>query len=101
MAIEQEQGISVLNAAIKACTEIIESKKGKLAVKEAPRAVSFCFSNCDCRTDISTNKMQVSAVAFLICTAKLLPPLLGNKLYPKDAFACWFKCYDKTFKLTS
>ncbi|KAF3780767.1 Eukaryotic translation initiation factor 2 subunit alpha [Nymphaea thermarum] len=38
--LNKEQGISVLNAAIKACTEAIESKKGKLGVKEAPRAVS-------------------------------------------------------------
>lgn len=36
----QEQGISVLNDAIVACTQAIEQKKGKLVVKEAPRAVS-------------------------------------------------------------
>ncbi|MQL83372.1 hypothetical protein Taro_015866 [Colocasia esculenta] len=38
--LEKDQGISVLNNAIKACTEEIEKHKGKLAVKEAPRAVS-------------------------------------------------------------
>ncbi|XP_043687196.1 eukaryotic translation initiation factor 2 subunit alpha homolog [Telopea speciosissima] len=38
--LDKEQGISVLNNAIKACTEAIESEKGKLTVKEAPRAVS-------------------------------------------------------------
>ncbi|XP_020518278.1 eukaryotic translation initiation factor 2 subunit alpha homolog isoform X2 [Amborella trichopoda] len=36
----KEQGIHVLNAAIKACTEAIDLHKGKLTVKEAPRAVS-------------------------------------------------------------
>ncbi|KAG9458781.1 hypothetical protein H6P81_003289 [Aristolochia fimbriata] len=36
----QEQGISVLNNAIKACTEDIERLKGKLVLKEAPRTVS-------------------------------------------------------------
>ncbi|KAH9702638.1 eukaryotic translation initiation factor 2 subunit alpha-like [Citrus sinensis] len=36
----QEQGISVLNKAIAACTEAIEKHKGKLTVKEEPRAVS-------------------------------------------------------------
>lgn len=49
----QEQGISVLNKAIAACTEAIERHKGKLTVKEEPRAVSatpllylflFCYS---------------------------------------------------------
>lgn len=38
--IGQEQGIAVLDRAIKACTEAIEKQKGKLTVKEAPRAVS-------------------------------------------------------------
>ncbi|KAK3004020.1 hypothetical protein RJ639_019418 [Escallonia herrerae] len=38
--LDKEQGISVLNKAIVACTEEIERHKGKLAVKEAPRAVS-------------------------------------------------------------
>eukprot|EP00250_Pteridium_aquilinum_P009613 c18797_g1_i1 orf=463-1476(-) len=38
--LDKEQGISVLNAAIKACTKEIEKHKGKLAVREAPRAVS-------------------------------------------------------------
>jgi len=37
---EQEQGILVLNNAIASCTEAIEQHKGKLVVKEAPRAVS-------------------------------------------------------------
>lgn len=36
----QDKGISVLNNAIKACTEAIENEKGKLIVKEAARAVS-------------------------------------------------------------
>ncbi|KAL6006172.1 hypothetical protein ACLOJK_040218 [Asimina triloba] len=36
----QEQGMSVLNNAIKACIEEIDLHKGKLVVKEAPRAVS-------------------------------------------------------------
>ena len=36
----QEQGISVLGKAIIACTESIEKHKGKLLVKEEPRAVS-------------------------------------------------------------
>ncbi|KAH7658287.1 translation initiation factor 2 subunit 1 protein [Dioscorea alata] len=38
--LDKEQGISVLSNAIKACTEAIEFHKGKLLVKEAPRAVS-------------------------------------------------------------
>ncbi|ERM98677.1 hypothetical protein AMTRI_Chr05g66790 [Amborella trichopoda] len=38
--LDKEQGIHVLNAAIKACTEAIDLHKGKLTVKEAPRAVS-------------------------------------------------------------
>ncbi|CAL9180656.1 unnamed protein product [Musa hybrid cultivar] len=39
-SLDQEQGISVLNNAIKACTEEIEWYKGKLTLKEAPIAVS-------------------------------------------------------------
>lgn len=39
----QEQGISVLNKAIAACAEAIEQHKGKLVVKEPPRAVSVFF----------------------------------------------------------
>ncbi|XP_059298734.1 eukaryotic translation initiation factor 2 subunit alpha homolog [Lycium ferocissimum] len=38
--LDKEQGIAVLTKAIAACTEEIERHKGKLAVKEAPRAVS-------------------------------------------------------------
>ncbi|CAL9195526.1 unnamed protein product [Musa hybrid cultivar] len=38
--LDKEQGISILNNAIKACTEEIEQHKGKLTMKEAPRAVS-------------------------------------------------------------
>lgn len=38
--LDKEQGISVLEVAIKACTKEIEKHKGKLSVKEAPRAVS-------------------------------------------------------------
>ncbi|KAF7830917.1 eukaryotic translation initiation factor 2 subunit alpha-like protein [Senna tora] len=38
--LDKEQGILVLNNAIVACTEAIEQHKGKLNVKEAPRAVS-------------------------------------------------------------
>ncbi|CAD5177402.1 eukaryotic translation initiation factor 2 subunit alpha homolog [Musa acuminata AAA Group] len=38
--LDKEQGISVLNNAVKACTEEIELHKGKLTLKEAPRAVS-------------------------------------------------------------
>ncbi|KAF8364650.1 hypothetical protein HHK36_033328 [Tetracentron sinense] len=38
--LDKEQGISVLNNAITACTEKIDHHKGKLVVKEAPRAVS-------------------------------------------------------------
>lgn len=38
--LDKEQGITVLNAAIKACTKEIEKHKGKLSVREAPRAVS-------------------------------------------------------------
>jgi hypothetical protein len=37
---EQDQGISVLTTAVKACTAEIEKYKGKLVVKEPPRAVS-------------------------------------------------------------
>lgn len=37
----QEQGISILTEAIQACTEEIDKHKGKLSVKEAPRAVSI------------------------------------------------------------
>ncbi|KAL0452695.1 UNVERIFIED_CONTAM: Eukaryotic translation initiation factor 2 subunit alpha [Sesamum latifolium] len=38
--LDKEQGIAILNQAIEACTEEIERHKGKLSVKEAPRAVS-------------------------------------------------------------
>ncbi|XP_010915882.1 eukaryotic translation initiation factor 2 subunit alpha homolog isoform X2 [Elaeis guineensis] len=38
--LDKEQGISILNNAVKACTEEIDHHKGKLTVKEAPRAVS-------------------------------------------------------------
>eukprot|EP01018_Ginkgo_biloba_P004282 Gb_28065 [translate_table: standard] len=38
--LDKEEGISVLEAAIKACGKEIEKHKGKMAVKEAPRAVS-------------------------------------------------------------
>ncbi|KAJ6429298.1 hypothetical protein OIU79_004911 [Salix purpurea] len=38
--LDKEQGIQILNHAIAACTEAIEGQKGKLAVKEPPRAVS-------------------------------------------------------------
>ncbi|KAK4436483.1 Eukaryotic translation initiation factor 2 subunit alpha [Sesamum alatum] len=38
--LDKEQGIAILNQAIEACTQEIESHKGKLTVKEAPRAVS-------------------------------------------------------------
>ncbi|KAL6657296.1 hypothetical protein ACP70R_005076 [Stipagrostis hirtigluma subsp. patula] len=38
--LDKEQGISVLTDAIKACKDAIERHKGKLVVKEAPRAVS-------------------------------------------------------------
>uniref|UniRef100_A0A0E0LQ44 S1 motif domain-containing protein n=1 Tax=Oryza punctata TaxID=4537 RepID=A0A0E0LQ44_ORYPU len=38
--LDKDQGISVLNNAIKACGETIEKHKGKLVVKEAPRVVS-------------------------------------------------------------
>lgn len=46
----QEQGIAILSEAIKACTEEIESHKGKLTVKDAPRAVRitrYCQSFSD------------------------------------------------------
>ncbi|XP_047981893.1 eukaryotic translation initiation factor 2 subunit alpha homolog [Salvia hispanica] len=38
--LDKEQGIAVLTKAIQACTEEIERQKGKLTVKEPPRAVS-------------------------------------------------------------
>ncbi|KAG6393564.1 hypothetical protein SASPL_147808 [Salvia splendens] len=38
--LDKEQGIAVLTKAIQACTEEIECQKGKLTVKEPPRAVS-------------------------------------------------------------
>ncbi|CAN4085157.1 unnamed protein product [Withania somnifera] len=38
--LDKEQGIAILTKAIAACTEEIERHKGKLSVKEAPRAVS-------------------------------------------------------------
>ena len=38
--VEQEQGLLVLNNAITACSKEIEHYKGKLLVKEEPRAVS-------------------------------------------------------------
>ncbi|KAL8535352.1 hypothetical protein ACS0TY_011122 [Phlomoides rotata] len=38
--LDKEQGIAVLTKAIEACTEEIERHKGKLTIKEAPRAVS-------------------------------------------------------------
>jgi hypothetical protein len=44
LAFEQDQGISVLTDAVKACTAEIEKYKGKLVVKEPPRAVS-CFQH--------------------------------------------------------
>jgi hypothetical protein len=37
----QELGISILESAIRACVKEIEMHKGKLTVKEAPRAVHF------------------------------------------------------------
>ncbi|CAG7908280.1 unnamed protein product, partial [Brassica rapa] len=37
--IKQDQGIEILTEAIAACTETIDQHKGKLVVKEAPRAV--------------------------------------------------------------
>lgn len=37
----QEQGIKVLTQAIAACAATIERHKGKLTIKEPPRAVSF------------------------------------------------------------
>ncbi|XP_030936490.1 eukaryotic translation initiation factor 2 subunit alpha homolog [Quercus lobata] len=42
--LDKEQGIAVLNRAIIACTEAIEQHKGKLGVKEAPRAVSVTLT---------------------------------------------------------
>ena len=39
----QEQGTTVLKNAVKACAEAINSHKGKLIVKEAPRVVSSSF----------------------------------------------------------
>ncbi|AQL07357.1 Eukaryotic translation initiation factor 2 subunit alpha [Zea mays] len=38
--LDKDQGISVLTTAVKACTAEIEKYKGKLVVKEPPRAVS-------------------------------------------------------------
>lgn len=38
--LDKDQGISILTKAVTACTEEIERHKGKLTVKEAPRAVS-------------------------------------------------------------
>ncbi|ONL97032.1 Eukaryotic translation initiation factor 2 subunit alpha [Zea mays] len=38
--LDKDQGISVLTDAVKACTAEIEKYKGKLVVKEPPRAVS-------------------------------------------------------------
>ncbi|CAA0836630.1 Eukaryotic translation initiation factor 2 subunit 1 [Striga hermonthica] len=38
--LDKEQGIAILNKAIDLCTKEIEQNKGKLTVKEAPRAVS-------------------------------------------------------------
>ncbi|KAL6977508.1 hypothetical protein U1Q18_026307 [Sarracenia purpurea var. burkii] len=38
--LDKEQGIAILNKAIAACSEEIERHKGKLSVKDAPRAVS-------------------------------------------------------------
>lgn len=39
----QDLGIAVLETAIKACAKEIEKHKGKLLVKEAPRAVLSLF----------------------------------------------------------
>jgi hypothetical protein len=41
IAFWQDLGIAVLETAIKACAKEIEKHKGKLLVKEAPRAVLF------------------------------------------------------------
>lgn len=38
--LDKEQGIAILTKAIEVCTEEIESQKGKLSIKEAPRVVS-------------------------------------------------------------
>ncbi|KAE8683809.1 putative methyltransferase PMT23-like isoform X1 [Hibiscus syriacus] len=38
--VDKEQGIAILTKAITACTEAVEYHKGKLVVKEQPRAVS-------------------------------------------------------------
>ena len=39
----QDLGIAVLESAVKACSKEIEKHKGKLLVKEAPRAVCILF----------------------------------------------------------
>ncbi|KAH0460311.1 hypothetical protein IEQ34_010974 [Dendrobium chrysotoxum] len=40
--LDKDKGIIILNNSIKACLEAIQNEKGKLIVKEAPRAVSEC-----------------------------------------------------------
>lgn len=64
----QEQGIAILSEAIKACTEEIESHKGKLTVKDAPRAVRitrYCQSFSDSLSLSLSNRHLMSMVLLL------------------------------------
>jgi hypothetical protein len=52
----QDLGIAVLESAVKACSKEIEKHKGKLLVKEAPRAVRVLFFHFTCLQPISREK---------------------------------------------
>ena len=57
----QDQGISVLNMAIKACTKEIEKNQGKLTVRDAPRAVIL---------PVMIKKKQAILISLMICRKK-------------------------------
>lgn len=63
--LDKEKGISVLEAAIKACTAAIDAHKGKLTVKEAPRAVSEHEDRLLVKTmeDLSSQQQEVDGDA--------------------------------------
>lgn len=63
--LDKEKGISVLEAAIKACTSAIDAHKGKLTVKEAPRAVSEHEDRLLVKTmeDLSNQQLEVDGDA--------------------------------------
>lgn len=66
----QEQGIQILNHAIAACTEAIEGQKGKLAVKEPPRAVSVNFSSAQRVFICFKHSVNLESISDFFCQPK-------------------------------